>query len=210
MTRAPLSRQTVEAALEALGKCARQDGRVIDIAIYGGSALMLVSNFRASTFDVDAVADDAQQAHLERYAATVAVELGLAPRWLNDQVFPHLSDKIDGFETEHTLFRSYPVGATPGLRVFVPSAEYMCALKLIALRIEGTGAKDYEDLAHLTTVLDLRTAADALALVSRFYSRGEISGRVENGIKRLYSLFDERGAERVPTPTYLGRSRTPR
>jgi hypothetical protein len=209
MTAAPFSRETIEAAFQALGTYACADGCVIDIAVYGGSALMLVTNFRASTFDVDAIADDANQAQLERYAAKVAADQNLPVGWLNDQVFPYLSDKVDGFATEHDLFRSYPMGSEPGLRVYVPSPEYMCALKLIALRIEGADAKDYEDLAHLTAYLRLKTPADALALVSRFYSRGEVSGRVENGIKRLYDLFEERGAAGVSTPTYFGRGGQP-
>ena len=43
-------------ALNELGQMAHDAGRVIDIAIYGGSCLMLVSNFRVATADVDAVA----------------------------------------------------------------------------------------------------------------------------------------------------------
>jgi hypothetical protein len=203
---ARLTRDLLETALQRLGALAHADGRVIDIAVYGGSALMLVSNFRASTSDVDAVADDAHQSDLERYARTVGAELDLPEGWLNDQVFPHLSDKVDGLDVDHRFFRSYPNEAEPGLRVFVPTAEYMCALKLIALRIEpGTGAKDFEDLAHLTSLLGLATPEDAVALVSRFYSRGEISGRVENGIKRLYSLLAERGGLPIATPVYHGR-----
>ncbi len=36
-------------ALNELGQIAYEAGRVIDIAIYGGSCLMLVSNFRVAT-----------------------------------------------------------------------------------------------------------------------------------------------------------------
>ena len=81
----------------------------------------------------------------------------------------------------------------------------MCALKLIALRIEpGTAAKDFEDLQHLTALLHLDTPEKALALVSRFYSRGDVSGRVENGIRRLYDLLRDAGGPRVATPIYIG------
>ena len=40
---------------------------MIDVALYGGAALLLVSNFREATFDVDAVAGDENQRDLERY-----------------------------------------------------------------------------------------------------------------------------------------------
>jgi hypothetical protein len=39
-----------------LGQLCVEAGKVIDIAIYGGSCLILVSNFRFSSEDVDAVA----------------------------------------------------------------------------------------------------------------------------------------------------------
>ncbi len=201
-----LTPDLAEAAFTALGERAREDGRVIDIAVYGGSALMLVSNFRASTADIDAVASDENQALIETYAEEVGAKLRLPSGWLNDQVFPYLSDRIDGVTDEHRFFRSYPDDAAPGLRVYVPTAEYMCALKLIALRIEpGTAAKDFDDLRHLTALLGLDAPDKALALVSRFYARGEVSGRVENGVRRLYDLMQESGGPRVASPCYHGR-----
>jgi hypothetical protein len=42
-------------ALDELGQIAHEAGSVIDVAVYGGSCLMLVSNFRISTADADAV-----------------------------------------------------------------------------------------------------------------------------------------------------------
>lgn len=201
-----LTPRLIEDAFAGLGQRARTDGRVIDIAVYGGSALMLVSNFRASTADVDAVASDENQAYLEACADELGRTLGLPTGWLNDQVFPYLSDQVDGFACEHSHFRSYPNEAEPGLRVYVPTPEYMCALKLIALRIEpGTAAKDFEDLQHLTALLRLDTPQKALALVSQFYAKGEVAGRVENGIRRLYDLFRERGDRRIAAPIYHGR-----
>jgi len=40
-------------AFMELGARARLEGKVIDLALYGGSALMLASNFRVATQDVD-------------------------------------------------------------------------------------------------------------------------------------------------------------
>ena len=50
-----LSVQDLDDALTELGLRARAQGKVLEIAIYGGSALMLASNFRVTTQDVDAV-----------------------------------------------------------------------------------------------------------------------------------------------------------
>jgi hypothetical protein len=58
-------------AFTELALKARADGLLLEIAIYGGSALLLASNFRTTTLDVDAVAD-ADQMTIQRYAAEIA------------------------------------------------------------------------------------------------------------------------------------------
>jgi hypothetical protein len=54
---------------------AHDAGRVIDIAVFGGSCLMLVSNFRVSTANGDAVAA-VDQGFLDTAAQTVAARRG--------------------------------------------------------------------------------------------------------------------------------------
>src|SRR5437879_149768 len=70
-------------ALNELGRIAYEAGRVIDIAIYGGSCLMLVSNFRIATADVDAVAAE-DQGFIDNAAQTIAARRGWPRDWLND------------------------------------------------------------------------------------------------------------------------------
>lgn len=43
-----LTAQDLHEAFMELGAQARHEGKVIDLAIYGGSALMLASNFRST------------------------------------------------------------------------------------------------------------------------------------------------------------------
>jgi len=102
-------------ALAELGQMAHEAGRVIDIAFYGGSCLMLVSNFRISTGDVDAVAA-VDQEFLDTAALIVSARHGWPRDWLNDGVRSYLSAKVEGF-AQHTHFRTYPNEQTPGLRV---------------------------------------------------------------------------------------------
>ena len=77
-----LNPETLNAALDELGTLAKGEGKVIDIAIYGGAASMLASNFRITTQDVDAVAE-ADQGLIDRLAATVALRRGWPADWLN-------------------------------------------------------------------------------------------------------------------------------
>jgi hypothetical protein len=204
-----LTTADIESAFGELGRLAADEGLLIDIAVYGGSALMLVSNFRAGSEDVDAIAKDNDHVHLQRLALEVAARRGWSNDWLNDDVFPFLSDQIDDFEAEHVLLSRFPVDGSAGLRVHVPSAEYMCALKLMAMRIDvASGAKDLHDLIHLTDILNLDSPAKAVALAGRFFGRGEVARRVETRIHDLYRLMEAaRGAVDVSAPEYLGRNR---
>jgi len=132
--------ETLGDALTELGQLAHEAGRVIDVAVYGGSCLMLVSNFRIATADVDAVAAD-DQSFLDSAAQTIAERRGWPSDWLNDGVRTYLSPLVDGFE-QHELFRTYPSEQTPGLRAFVPTPEYMLAMKLMALRLDPGGGRN--------------------------------------------------------------------
>ena len=48
-----LDRDKLLAAFDEIGRAAIEAGTTMQIAVYGGSALMLASNFRYSTEDVD-------------------------------------------------------------------------------------------------------------------------------------------------------------
>jgi len=69
-------------AFMEFGAQARREGKVIDVAIYGGSALMLASNFRIATQDVDAVVEG-DQAMVARWAEDIARTRNWPRDWLN-------------------------------------------------------------------------------------------------------------------------------
>lgn len=196
-------------AFSELGQMAHDAGRVIDIAVYGGSCLMLVSNFRIATADVDVVAAHDQE-FLDSAAQLIAARHGWPPDWLNDGVRTYLSPRVAGF-AQHTLFRTYPSETAPGLRVFVPNAEYMLAMKLIALRIDpGSERKDLEDVLNLMQVVGLKDKADILDFAARFYPEARTSAKLTLSLDHLWNQHIRRQQE--PThdaPRYLGRSGTP-
>jgi hypothetical protein len=192
-------------ALNELGQAACEAGRVIDIAIYGGSCLMLVSNFRIATADVDAVAVE-DQGFIDRAAQAIAERHGWPRDWLNDGVRTYLSPRVDGLE-QHTLFRTYPSEDKPGLRVFVPTPEYMLAMKLMALRLDSAGGKsDFEDIISLMQISGMKEKGDILRFASRFYPEARTSGKLVLAIDQLWNEYirrQERPADEAPQ--YLGR-----
>src|SRR3978361_1505981 len=83
-------------AFDRIGYAAVAAGTKLQIAVYGGSALMLASNFRFATEDVD-IADigSAWPKWLRDVVEAVAREKGWSEDWLNDGVVFHLSPLAD-------------------------------------------------------------------------------------------------------------------
>jgi len=195
-----LTVQDLHDAFMELGTHARREGKVIDLAVYGGSALMLASNFRVATEDVDAVVDGDQRI-IARFVEDIARQRGWPRDWLSPQV--------DSLQEHHALFRAYPSEQEPGLRVFVPSPEYMLAMKFMAMRLDPTGAKsDLTDILNLLDVVGLTTPEDAIDFAAAFYLEARISARLHLGIRALWRMKDHQTQEgQHGAPTYLGRGR---
>lgn len=202
--------QELHDAFMELGMRAQREGKVIDLAVYGGSALMLASNFRVTTQDVDAVVEG-DQGMVTRWAADIAQRHDWPREWLNDGVRTYLSPRVDGPAEHHVLFRAYPSEQEPGLRVFVPSPEYMLAMKLMAMRLDPTGAKsDLADILNLLDVVGLRTLEEALSFVVSFYPEARVSGRLHLGLREVWRAKEHLTTEgQHDAPHYLGRGRQP-
>jgi len=75
MASVQFDRTALLAAFSDLGRAARAEGTTIEIAVYGGSALMLIFDWRAATKDVDGVFD-ADRDRGRRLAAGIAQDRG--------------------------------------------------------------------------------------------------------------------------------------
>jgi len=126
---------------------------------------------------------------------------------MSDDKRPVFTAERLGF-AQHTLFRTYPSEKTPGVRVFVPSAEYMLAMKLMALRLDPAGARnDLEDIVNLMQVAGLKEKSDILRFAARFYPEARTSGKLALAVDHLweeYARHRQRSAD--DAPRYLGRS----
>lgn len=204
--------EDLHSAFEELGRRARDEGKVIEIAVYGGSALMLASNFRVATEDVDAVAVTDQE-WIDRIAQDIGRRRGWPAGWLNDGVRVYLSPTVDGLSQHHQLFRSYPDEAAPGLRVFVPTPEYLLAMKLMAMRIDAASGKpDLSDILRLLDVVRITDRRDVLRFVQSFYPEARVSPQVLLGIDVIWKERELRRAKQSlgvedgnGPPSYLGR-----
>ena len=168
---ATFDREALLDAFDRIGRAAALAGTKLQIAVYGGSALMLASNFRFATEDVDV-------SELERplpgWLATVVDEIARENNWrsdwFNDDVVFHLSALADR-SLDHLEYGTFPRdGTPPGLAVSVPSAEYLLALKLKAARVTDPvrGETERLDILNLK-VVDISTAEEAIALLGRYF-----------------------------------------
>ncbi len=116
-------RAMLERALGELGRRSHSAGRVVEIAIYGGCAVMMTLNDRLPTKDVDAVFERDKD-FVRRIASDIARDFGWDENWLNDGVKGYLS-AAESDPAATLLIGTYPSEAEPGLRVFIPKPEYL-------------------------------------------------------------------------------------
>ena len=159
-------------AFDRIGRAAALAGTKLQIAVYGGSALMLASNFRFATEDVDvSELEHPLPGWLAAVVDEVAKENGWLDDWFNDGVAFHLSPLADR-ALDHLEFGTFPRdGTPPGLAVSVPSAEYLLALKLKAARVTDPlrGETERLDILNLMQVVGISTVEDAIALLGRYF-----------------------------------------
>lgn len=173
MTGQAFDAERLRRAFDRIGKAAIAAGTHLDIALYGGSALMLASNFRFATEDAD-IAEIGRPwpTWLTQEAAAIARDEGWQADWLNDAVQFHLSPLADR-AADHVPFGSFPRDGEPGLRVFVPSARYMLALKLKAMRINdpARGPVETADIRNLLQVCGVADIGEAIAILAQYFPR---------------------------------------
>jgi hypothetical protein len=160
-------------AFDQIGRAAAVAGTKLQIAVYGGSALMLASNFRFATEDVDvSELERPLPGWLAAVVDKIAKDNGWQDDWFNDGVAFHLSSLADR-AVDHLEFGTFPRDddTPPGLVVWVPSAEYLLALKLKAVRVTDPirGETERLDILNLMKVVGISTAEEAVALLGRYF-----------------------------------------
>ncbi len=156
-----LSRAKLTQALRRLGELAHEQGVTLELSLYGGAVFTLVYGSRETTKDVDAVVRQSELA--QKLAVKVALELGLPEDWLNDHVKQFLAEK----EAKRQLTE---IEFGPGLRVSVPTAAYLLALKLRACRPPLPGyAGDHGDIRFLIQKMQVGSVEAAEAIYDKFF-----------------------------------------
>ena len=135
---------------------------------------MLASNFRFSTEDVD-ISEIGRPwpDWLSEAVQRIAAANGWQEEWLNDAVTFHLSPLANPVRDLVALGTFPRASEQVGLTVFVPTARYMLALKLKAVRVAkfAKGTKDLADITALLRVLDIKTAEAAIEVLAEYFPK---------------------------------------
>ena len=129
----------------------------LELAVYGGSAIMLHFAWRKGTEDVDAVDAVLRPGFDERLlapsAAAVAALMDLPDDWIDDAVgmFTPLAEDDTLFEVSGV----YSELGVPGLRVLVARPHYLLGMKLMALANLDRGDRDMDDARMLARELKI-------------------------------------------------------
>jgi predicted nucleotidyltransferase len=132
-----------------------------ELYLVGGAVMCLAFNAREATKDVDALFEPAKL--VREAAARVAAAAGLDDTWLNDAVKGYLSPRG---EFERFLDLAH-------LKVFVAHPRYLLALKCAALRL-GEEFHDLDDVRYLLRYLNVRSADEAIAVVTRYFDETQL------------------------------------
>jgi hypothetical protein len=175
-----LSREDILRGLRRLDEEARKAEVVVDMAIYGGAALCVAFDTRVATRDVGVVIRSKTQ-FVRTTARDVAREEGWPEDWLNDGVKGFIAATED-----LRLMQEFTAPGGTGLRIFMPSPEYLFAMKCMSMRAEGLdGSHDISDIEALADIAGIADAAEALAIVEGFYPASRIPPKVKFGVEEI-------------------------
>lgn len=185
-----LTREKIEILFCDLADRLMQENKVVDVAVYGGSALVLQFDFRKDTHDLDITAGDDAYA-LKTMSMDVGLQHNLEPGWFSDGVEIFKSDK-----EALRFYKAYPSNEHQSLRIFTASPEYLLAMKILSMR-EPWNAPDMLDVQNLVKVMGIKTPEAAMEVVQRFYPGKTIPRKNQ---LFLQDIFDE-----MATPQMLNR-----
>ena len=147
---------------EEMGKACREEGVYYEIAIYGGSALMLSFDYREATFDIDFVPVSGAADKIAEIANRATAALGFPPNLLRDDVSVFVSDAA-----RYEVYGEFPKG-DGNLRIFSATPEYILAMKMMAMRSTAE-TEDLRDIWELADACGINDAEAATGLLEKFY-----------------------------------------
>jgi hypothetical protein len=167
-----LTKHAILRLLEELNAALAEEGVLAELSLVGGAVMTLVYETRSATKDIDALFRPV--APVRAAARRVAMANALPDDWLNDAA--------KGFFSARPAFSVFL--ELSNVRVFVATAEYLFAMKALAMRL-GPEYADEADVRFLIRALGLRRYSDALAVIESFYPIDRIAQKTFYALEEI-------------------------
>lgn len=142
-----------------------------EICPYGGAVMCLAFNARPATKDVDAVFEPVS--HIRKAAGRIAKKHGLRKDWLNYAV------KM--FLVPHERRILFDMSC---LKIYVPSSDYLLAMKTLSAR---ANTYDRSDIEFLIGRLSFREVDDVLNVVQHYYPNKEVKEATHLMLEEIFA-----------------------
>ncbi|HUF46457.1 MAG TPA: hypothetical protein VMM93_01515 [Vicinamibacterales bacterium] len=172
MVTARLTAGDIRRLLQLLDEELAASGTRGEIYLVGGAVMCLALNARDSTRDLDAFFKPSKV--IREAAARVAARADVPADWLNDAVKGLLGGRG---EWQHYL-------ELPHLSVFTATPAYLLAMKCASMRL-GEEFSDLDDVRYLLRYLNIATAEEALAVVTRYFDESQLVPKTRLALEAL-------------------------
>ena len=187
----PLDRAKIEGAFRLVGQYLLDRKTLGEIAIYGGSAIILQFDWRKTSVDVDArVTSQGNHGVIMDAVHEAAKRLGLPRSWLNENVTMYA--RRGERDSDRVFVGLYPSPERFGLRVTAARPEYILAMKLKALERVTADDRDYRDAIGLALECEVNTIDDFKKTLQRFFGSDELPAFAEGRLAALIAAVREK------------------
>lgn len=166
-----MNKADIEKYLQMLGQELQKKQITGELLLVGGAVMLLEVGNREVTKDIDAYFDHKYATAIRDAVTTIAKREGLPSGWLNDAV--------KGFFSTQPPNRRW--AEYPGLRVYIPTLDYLLVMKLLAGR-----PQDIEDAKALVRKLQISTSDEVFELITRYTKQQNIEARVQYIVEELF------------------------
>lgn len=168
-----LSSRDIERLFKLLNEEMKKQVFEGEIYLLGGAVMCLVFNARPATKDIDAFFKPSTK--IREAASRIAAKVGIEEDWLNDAV--------KGFLSENGTFDSFL--QLSNLRIFVSRADYLFAMKCLAMRI-GEEFHDIDDILYLIRHLNITQYKEAVNIITRYYPLERFPQKTLSALQEIF------------------------
>lgn len=166
-----LTKEDIERRLFELNSSLAEKGVNGEIGIFGGAMMVLAFNSRKSTKDIDAIFRPSSE--IRAAAADIAAEHGMNENWLNDGVKGYIFVKP----------RKIPFMELSNLKIWLPPAEYMLAMKCCSGRFDSN---DEDDIRTLIKQLGLNSGKEVFKIIEEYSPRKRIPPKAQFLVEEIF------------------------